>query len=210
VDCGELSVKGSAEALKYSRRELQHLDAVLAITPGRTAAVQAGGNLGLFPKRLAQEFATVYTFEPAADLFKMMQENAPEPNIIAFQAALGYMRELVETRRVRRDGSTKVAHEGITHVVPGGTIPTLRVDDLNLPVCDLLYLDIEGAELEALHGSAGTLGRCRPVVAVELNKNLAYVGLEDRDVLNFLHAQGYRHALTLGSDQVFVPEEWAR
>ena len=202
-------MKGSAEALKWSHRDLAQLEAVLALVPGRTAVVQAGGNLGVFPKRLAQVFAAVYTFEPAADLFAIMQENAPEPNIVRFQAALGSDRGLVGTSRVRRDGSSKPAHEGITHVVSGGTIPTLRIDDLGLPVCDLIYLDIEGSELNALRGASATLARCRPVVAVEINKSLGYMGLTPQDVSGFITSKGYRHALTVGSDQAFVPEEWA-
>lgn len=201
-------MKGSAEAIKWGTRDLKYLDAVLALVPGRTAVVQAGGNLGIFPKRLASEFLTVYTFEPASDLFAMMQHNAPDSNIVRLQAALGYVRGLVGTARVRRDGSAKPAHEGITHTVPGGCIPTLRVDDLALPVCDLIYLDIEGGELGALRGAVETLARCRPFVAVEINKSLGYVGLTAADVTGFIEAQGYRHALNVGSDQAFVPVEW--
>jgi FkbM family methyltransferase len=209
VDSQALSLmRGSAEALKYARRELTNLETVLTIVPGRTAVVQAGGNLGVFPKRLASEFATVYTFEPASDLFALMQTNAPEPNIVRFQAALGDRRELVSTSRVRRDGKPN-AHEGITHTVPGGSIPTLLIDDLALPVCDLIYLDIEGAELAALRGAVDTIARCRPVIAVEINKNLAYVGLSESEVTGFVTSQGYRHAMSVGSDQVFVPAEWS-
>ena len=48
--------QGSAEALKLNRRDLDSFALVLAIVPGRTAAVQAGGNLGVFPKALARVF----------------------------------------------------------------------------------------------------------------------------------------------------------
>ena len=200
---------GSAEALKFSRNELANLRDVLALVPGRTAVIQAGANLGIFPKRLAQEFATVYSFEPDGELMAMASKNAPEPNIVRIHAALGYDRGLVGTARVRRDASKRQAHEGVTHVVNGGTVPTLRIDDLALPVCDLVYLDIEGMELEALRGGVKTLKRCRPVVALEINKNLAHVGLTERDVVGFIETQGYRHAISVGSDQAFVPEEWS-
>ena len=200
---------GSAEALKFSRNELANLRDVLALVPGRTAVIQAGANLGIFPKRLAQEFATVYTFEAAGDLMAMAFKNAPESNIVRMHAALGCHRGLVGTARVRRDASKRPAHEGVTHVINTGTIPTLRIDDLALPVCDLMYLDIEGMELDALRGGVETLARCRPVVALEINKNLEHVGLTERDVVGFIEAQGYRHALSVGSDQAFVPEEWA-
>ena len=201
-------VLGSTAALKWSHRDLEHLEAVMALVKGRTAVVQAGANLGVFPKRLAQSFQTVYTFEPAPDLFAIVQANAPEANIIKFQAALGSTHGLVGVSRVRRDGKPN-AHEGITHVVPGGNIPTMRIDDLALPVCELIYLDIEGMELDALKGAIGTLMHCRPVVAVEVNKNLAYVGLTEHDIYAFMADMGYQHALTVGSDRAFVPVERA-
>ena len=203
-----MSLLGSAAALKWATRELDHLETVIALVPGRTACIQAGGNLGVFPRRLAQSFSTVYCFEPAADLFDKMLRNAPAENIVRFQAALGDRRGLVGTSRVRRDGKPN-AHEGITHVVAGGTIPTLLVDDLALPVCDLIYLDIEGVELSALRGSVETLHRCRPVVAVEINKNLKYVDVTEADIYAFFADQGYAHLMCVGSDHVFLPVERA-
>jgi FkbM family methyltransferase len=197
---------GSPTALKFARRDLPHLDAVLALVPGRASVVQAGGCLGVYPDYLSRLFETVYCFEPAADLFAMMTQNAPQDNIVRFQAALGCRRGLIGTSRIRRDGKTN-HHEGITHVVPGGTIPTLLLDDLALPVVNLLQLDLEGMELVALQGSTETLWRCRPVVCIEINKNLHYVGVTEADIVRFLEAHGYRHALTVGSDQAFVPME---
>jgi FkbM family methyltransferase len=207
VDKGELELIGSAQALKYSLRELAHLDEVLILVRGRTAVVQAGGNLGIFPKHLSSEFETVYTFEPDPVCFKALQANAPQPNIIKIQAALGEHHGLVGTCSIRRDGKTN-NHEGITHVVPNGVIPTLRIDDLALRVCDLIYLDIEGGELQALRGAQETLRRCRPVVCCEINKNLAFVNVTEEQIVTFIQDRGYRFALQVGSDRAFTPVEW--
>jgi len=200
---------GSQKGLFLNQRDLESVDTVLRLVPGRTAAIQAGGNLGLFPKRLAQEFVTVYTFEPAAELFEMLQHNAPERNIVKFQAALGDRRGLVGTACVRREGKRHRAHEGITHIVAKGIIPTLRVDDLGLPACDLLYLDVEGWELYALRGAVETLTRCRPVVVVEINANITIVGLTPEAVRGYIVAQGYRKEAQVLGDEVFVPLEAA-
>lgn len=200
--------KGSAEALKWNRRDLPNLDAVLAMVPGRTCAVQAGANLGVWPARLAQSFAAVYTFEPAADLFVTMTANAPAPNILRYQAALGYDRGLVGVSRVRRDNKPN-AHEGITHVVAGGVIPTLRLDDFALPVVDLISLDVEGYETFALKGAADTIARCRPVLVVEVNKNLLYMGLTEDDLRRQIAAFGYIQVTRLSKDDVWVPTERA-
>ena len=199
--------KGSGTALKLNRRDLPELEQLIELTPRRSVAVQAGGNLGIWPKRLAQSFDWVYTFEPAADLFALMQLNAPEPNIVRFQAALGERHELVAVERTRRDGKPRPAHEGLTHITGPGTIPTLLVDDLNLPICDLLLLDLEGWELYGLRGARDTIMRCRPVIGVEINDYISEVGLTPEDVRGFLSDCGYRQHLRFVSDDVWVPCE---
>ncbi len=202
--------KGSGTALKLNRRDLPELEQLIALTPGRSVAVQAGGNLGLWPKRLAQDFKTVYTFEPAADLFELLQRNAPEPNIVKLQAAVGEKHELVHMSRERRDGKTRPPHEGITHVDGPGVIPTLRIDDLELPVCDLLCLDLEGWELYALRGAVATIHRCLPVICVEVNEHIKEVGLTEDAVRDFLTSCHYRQHHRFVADDVWLPNEWPK
>jgi FkbM family methyltransferase len=199
---------GSAYALKYSRRELPKLDQVVALTRGRTAAVQAGGNLGLFAARLAKTFTTIYTFEPAPDTFAMLTKNAPQANIIKFQAALGDTRGLIGLSRVRRDAKAIPSHEGMTYVQGPGTIPTLHIDDLGLTVCDLIYLDIEGSELPAVRGGLQTLARCRPLLAVEVNVNQEHAGVSRDTLRQTITRAGYGHVMTLSPDEVYAPLEW--
>jgi FkbM family methyltransferase len=201
-------LQGSASAMRWTRRDLPNLDRIAdQYCRERRVAVQAGGNLGLYPKRLAMSFATVYTFEPAPALFPMLVANAPEPNIVRLQAALGYHRTHVATVQERRDGKAD-AHEGITHVAGPGPIPVMRVDDMHLTACDLLQLDLEGWELFALQGADRTLTRCRPVVCVEINRSCAFVGVTPDQVRREVLDHGYRFADKFESDHVFVPEEW--
>lgn len=199
---------GSAEGLKWNKRDVQLLGGLIALCPEKRVAVQAGANLGIFPKRLATDFETVYAFEPSPALFPKMVQNAQEPNIVRFQAALGEQSSFVSVSQTRRDGKPN-AHEGITHVSGPGVIPMLRLDDLKLAICDLLMLDVEGGELDALRGAQETLRRCRPVVAVEINKNLQYVGVTEDQIMQFIQDRGYRFVSYLGSDRAFVPVEMA-
>ncbi len=200
-------MKGSASALKWANRDVGDIDQVLPHLRGRTAVVQAGGSLGVYPKRLAELFDTVYTFEPSATVFPLLVQNVPALNVIKIQAALGFRRELVGTSQTRRDGKPD-NHEGITHIVPRGVIPTFQIDDLNLPACEAIFLDVEGYEMEALRGAEETIRRCRPALVVEINKNLAYAGLTVEDMHQYLHGLGYRWMLTLHSDELFVLPEY--
>lgn len=45
---------------------------------------------------------------------------------------------------------------------------TVAIDDLNLKRLDILKLDIEGMEPDALRGAAATIERCKPIVYVEI------------------------------------------
>lgn len=201
--------KGNPEVLKWAFRDLPDVDTALSLVPGRTACIQAGGNYGVYPKHLAAIFQTVYCFEPAPDLFPILLENAAAPNVVMIQAALGETRELVSMGRKRR-GIKPNFHEGTTHVIGPGTIPTLRIDDLNLPVCDFLSLDLEGWEYYALRGASETLQRCRPVVMVEVNQNCEFVGLTPQAVRDVLIGHGYRLFKRVRSDEIFMPEARCR
>ncbi len=197
-------LRGSPECLKWNQKEIPVLKEVIEIVPQHRVVVQAGGNLGVFPKVLSGRFKTVYTFEPDPELFEIMCTNAPERNIVKFQAALGYERKMVGMSRQRDDGG--IPHEGVSHVSGSGNIPTLQIDDLGLPVCDLIYLDIEGYELHALRGATTTIVRCKPVVACEINKSLEHMdGITREDVHTWFRIRDYEFLKKIRSDEIFIP-----
>jgi len=196
---------GSRACLKWNIRDLRSLDYVIARTPRRKVAVQAGGNLGLFPKRLAEVFAAVYTFEPDKVLFSYLEHNAPEHNIIPVNAALGCSREPVSTACGRRDDSGRDVHEGLTYVSGSGDIPQVMLDDLNLQACDLIYLDIEGYELNALKGAEMTISKHRPILAVECNGNGRHYGSTKQELRAWLKARKYKAIKRIHGDDIYTP-----
>jgi FkbM family methyltransferase len=180
----------------------QKADIAIALkhTPGRRVVVQAGGNCGLWALELIQHFETVYTFEPDPTNFGALAVNTiNHPGIFAFRAALGCERGVVEMER-------EALNCGAHFVRGPGRIPTLRIDDLGLPACDLIYLDIEGAEVDALRGAMATLTNHRPVVVVEEKGLCKRFGYPDRAVEQLLTATyGYRVAAKVHKDVVFIP-----
>ena len=123
-------------------------------------AVQAGGNCGFYVRRYAELFDMVYTFEPDPVNFLCLAHNVTHANVIKIQAALGDRHQGIST-------ACTTADIGGTHVSGQGPIPTLRIDDLDLPMCDLIHLDIEGYELFALKGGRKTIAQHRPVIVLE-------------------------------------------
>lgn len=200
---------GSEQDLKWARVDLGNLDAALArkeLTQ-KNVAIQAGGNLGIFPKRLAQVFDHVYTFEPEPRLFTALLKNAPESNIYRFQAAVGCKKDFISLRNTRRDG-TPAPQLGVTHVVNApGAVPTLRIDDFGFPACDLIYLDIEGWEPYAIIGARETIRQYRPLIVVEINKALDHVGVHPDTLRGLILEQDYQMVARVRSDEIYVPKE---
>ena len=74
-------------------------------------------------------------------------------------------------------------------------IETILIDDVasNLPQLDLIKMDIEGAEFQALQGAEQTLTRLQPVIIVELlRKWMKYFSANPQDVFIYLSSLGYQ------------------
>ncbi len=168
----------------------------LTLTTHQRSVVQAGGACGVFPAFLGTCFEHVYTFEPHPLNFYCLARNVPEPNVYKIQAAIGSRHGPValswETRHRDRN-------YGAFFVSGNGSIPMLRIDDLGLTDCDLIYLDVEGLETEVLKGARETLGRSHPVVVVESKGLRGTVRPE-----NWLDEHGYEQRMASGRDLFFV------
>lgn len=175
------------------------LDVAYRHCVGFDVAVQAGGNCGVWPAAMGKVFKTVYTFEPDPVNFRCLCANASAENIFKFNAALGRTHEMIGLHR-------RPENVGAHQVDGPGNIPTLRVDDLGLRRCDLIYLDIEGYELRALHGAQATIGLCQPVVVIEDKGCSERYGVQKGETEAWLTERyGYRVAERVNRDVVLVP-----
>lgn len=155
------------ECVKVIFDWISDLDRTIALCPKRRTAIIAGGNMGVWPWRAAQSFERVITAEPDAECFTLMDENLAETrNVRAYRAALldvaGYCSIHVEPRN---RGAQYV--EPLKRCTDPAAIFAITIDSLAATDCDLIYLDIEGAELKALQGARETIARDRPVIALE-------------------------------------------
>lgn len=158
----------------------------LGLVKGRDVCVQAGGNVGVYPKALAPHFARVVTFEPDPDNLACLQKNVTEPNVAVFHAALSSKSGTCRMHVVEPDNC------GAHKIVPGDEIPTLAIDDLGLDACDLIWLDIEGSEAEAIEGAKVTIERFAPIIILEEK------GLGPKAAL-----PGYSVAGRIGNDTIY-------
>lgn len=189
---------GAEEYGKRYVRRAQHLDKAIKMCPKRRSVVQAGGHVGVWPKYLANHFMSVYTFEPEYMNFTALNRNVPERHVFKMQAALGYERERVNL-------VIHPANIGGHHIKGDGFIPQIRIDDLGLKDCDLIVLDIEGSELDAIRGAEKTINLSHPVLHLELKGHIEkYKRGSTEDLVALLHKLGYEKRLEIGDDSIFT------
>jgi len=81
----------------------------------------------------------------------------------------------------------------------------MTIDSLNLNP-DLIQLDVEGFEENAIRGAQKTIMRSRPIIIIE-QKKLAKNGMNDAEIAIMIQRMGYFFAERVWSDNVFIPIE---
>lgn len=147
--------------------ENHHLAKIQTLVKNKGTAIQAGGNLGMYPRLLSHLFKRVYTFEPDPLNFYTLDMNTySHENIVKFQAAVGYEKGMCVVNRLTM--SNVGMHKIETAVDQKlAMIPIVRIDDFNIDDVGLIMLDTEGYEYQALLGATNTIERCRPVIFAE-------------------------------------------
>lgn len=184
----------------YMMLERQQIPEFLKFIPKRGTCIQAGGNVGVYARRLAQDFQEVITFEPNPKNFNCLLKNtAGYQNIIKKRAALGWLRGHVATELVQE------GHCGTYRVAPGKEAAVMPIDDLQINGCDLIWLDVEGYEERALQGAAKTVEKYKPAVIIEEKSVLAEMhGLKPDGAAKWLKGRQYYRVTKHGNDCLYV------
>lgn len=173
----------AADAMMNMGKLLSHVER-------RGTAVQAGGNVGLYPLALGHVFRTVHTFEPEAENYNCLLANLKRHprsgEIISHYAALG------EAPGGCRLTMNIPVNTGTYRVDGPGEIPMLTIDGLGLKECDLIWLDVEGWEWNVLRGAVETINRCKPVIIFEEN-GLSESPLDWLSKMNYVKIAKHRH-----------------
>ena len=180
----------------WLQKEKDLPDKIFKTCNNNRVVVQAGGNCGFYVKRYAELFDRVYTFEPDPQNFFCLSQNVENGNVIKFQACLGDTHQLVGLTH-------KKANVGVGRVEGQGIFPTLKIDDLNLEVCDLIHLDVEGFELFAINGAIETLNRCSPVIALEWLDHNQHYNVTAEKLLQTLNDHGYKEVAQIYHEKIF-------
>lgn len=157
----------------------------------KRVVVQAGGYCGIFPRKLSFEFDRVYTFEPEPTNFLCLTLNCQYDNIFPCRGVLG------DTRGMKSLSEVNINNRGMCSVrgdSDKSMVPCYRIDDMDLPCCDLIFLDVERYEHEVLKGAHATIKKFKPNIIVEDT---------NPDIERYLEGHGYTLLHTLNRDSVY-------
>lgn len=165
------------------RRWDPHVEACIRrhLALGQTA-VDVGANLGYMTGVMAQSVGpsgAVWAFEPVAETFALLEMSR---SLNGFRQV-----RLVRTALGAAEGTTAITydvrHSGIATMHPeqvSGDVQQVEVRTLDGLVAagevrppDLIKVDIEGHEYEALRGARETIGRTQPAIVFEYNVRAA-------------------------------------
>ena len=177
--------------------ELYEIPRILTYCKRKGTVIQAGGNVGLWPKELSKHFSRVITFEADPLNYRCLDLNCDgNQKIEHYNKALA---ESCGKVGVKRDIKNCGAHQ----IVDGKDIEAVTIDSLNVSECDLIQLDIEGYELNALRGAEATISKFKPVICLEIKGLGEAYGIKDEEVFSWLENRGYKHVDKIGRDYVF-------
>ena len=159
---------------------------VLPLVGEKRVCVQAGGNVGVYPLALAEHFNQVITFEPDEDNFECLHKNVTYDDALVFFGALGAEPGWCQVQRIDTDNC------GSHKTLPGTVVPVQTIDSLNLDYCDLIWLDIEGAEADAIKGALATIEKFSPIIV-----------LEEKGFGPKADLPGYSSVMRIGNDTVY-------
>ena len=193
----------------HTGTDRQNIDVALShVPPERNKlCIQAGGNLGFFPLKFAERFETVITFEPDPQNFHCLCRNVQNDNVVKIQAALGNEYNWVD---IVSPDPNHVGLCEISRVDRGANsqrVPTIRIDDLNVPACDLIQLDLEGYEFFALQGAEKTIRKFKPYLSIEMAGCEMRYGVEAGALSRLIDELGYAQIDSVWLDNIYAPIE---
>jgi len=166
-----------------------NLENLRPLVKPQSVCIDAGANYGALTLAMAAlaPQGTVYSFEASETTHEALQATVLASgfeNISTFPWILG------------RQGDSgifidDIAWRSSSHFQPSGPgplRPCRSIDEMKLPVVDLIKIDVEGAELDVLDGAQDTLARCKPIVLMEFNSFafIHYRNIPPRFALNRL------------------------
>lgn len=165
-------------------------------------AIDGGAHVGSWTVEMCKYFSLVYAFEPCVESFQILLQNMVNEDLLdkteLFNNALADKNCFVKMIAPRgRD--TLTARQ--MKVTSKGDVEAITIDSLGLSGCDLIKLDLEGAEALALEGARKTIDKFHPFLIVEFNNLVRQFGSSEDHLEKRIKKMGYQMVWRDGVDR---------
>lgn len=162
------------------------------IKPGHLV-LDIGANIGVFTlffAKAVEETGLVIAFEPQRLVFQSLCANIAInslSNVICRQQAVAETPGQITVPILDQSMPNNFGGVSLGGWEEGEAVAVVTIDDLNLPRCDFMKVDVEGMEAKVLQGAQETIRRFQPVLYVENDRKE-----HDSAVLGQIKALGYQ------------------
>lgn len=136
--------------------------------------VDVGANLGTTALPLARAVGPqghVLAFEPQPLMAQCLQTTLSLNECFHVRVITSGLADTAGWARIPAPGIAQGGNYGAVGLGPAGLpVPVMRLDDLELPSCALVKIDVEGFEWPVIQGAQGQLLRHRPVLYLEAKR----------------------------------------
>ncbi len=176
----------------YEHKSIEYLKIIISSYNCKTLLVDCGADIGLISAKLvaaSDKIDYVYSFEPNIKSYKILEENQkllPVKSKAINKAVADFAGKAI-LMNPSFDSSDHAAF-----IVPdqNGVINVMSIDDVKLPVysCILIKVDVEGGELDVLHGASKTILTVKHFIIIfEAHyKQAKRAGLDPVDVIAYI------------------------
>jgi FkbM family methyltransferase len=199
----------------YRHQRDHDMDLIRSLLKPGDTMIDVGANIGFTAIEGAQAVGTsgrVHAIEPHPLIHRCLSENLalnqlglPQVQTYAVAVADQPSETGVQFTNYRRDDMNFMLPQATAHPAVEGspriTVPVTKLDALFpiLPRCDLLKIDVEGAELAVLRGASNLLKNTRQILIEAGDSNSLRHGSSSGDLLTHLETSGFAvHAMDGG------------
>jgi FkbM family methyltransferase len=183
-----------------AKYEQSHFNFTMKHISERDVALDCGGHVGIWSKRLSFYFNTVFAFEPIPKHIECHKANCTASNIFLHEVALSDTETTLNMKMGTGRNSGRSTLEYNSKLVKGDnsiiSVSTKTLDSFELPKVDFMKIDVEKHEVKLLNGAIETLMRCKPIIFIEDHNH--FYGKVPNGV-EVLYSMGYEMERYLGS-----------
>lgn len=176
----------------------QFFEALPYVT-NRNTAIDIGAHVGIWTKRLAKRFTTVYAFEPVPDHIECCRANIETcTNVILETVALSNKSGMTKMKQTRHNSGMSSLEYIPSRLRTSLEIEvsTKTLDSFNISNVDFMKIDVEGHEVAVLNGAKNIIDKYEPVIFIEIHDK------ERKNPINahrWLLNKGYKEILAMSS-----------